>query len=975
MTALPPLDVHEFAAFFRAIHGVEPFPWQERLANQVAAGSWPEVLDLPTGSGKTAALDVAVFVLALSAGRSSRQAPLRIVYVVDRRTIVDQAYERATKIRETIEQSDDDVVRRVRERLATYGFDGIPLRAALLRGGIARDDMWARSPDQPLIAVSTVDQVGSRLLFRGYGVSDLMKPVHAGLLGSDVLYLLDEVHLSHPFRETLNAISTRYRTWAERPLPAPFVVTEMSATPGARSGSTFRLDERDWNHFELKKRLRSSKPISLVSVKASAFTKEVEKHVATMLERPGATIAVVVNRVKLAREIHERLSANPAAVKASVDVHLLTGRMRPFDRDALEAGLRSRIGAGRDRHPDDRPTIVVSTQAIEAGADFDFDGLVTEAASLDALRQRFGRLDRLGRLEGSARGVIVARTDSFEGDPVYGNAIGATWKWLITNAKEGEIDFGLSALIVPEDADELLAPKASAPVLLPSHLDAWVQTCPIPEPDPDVSLWLHGPERGVADVHVVWRADLTDDLLAAAADSGKESVATEIAIAIVEVLPPVSAEAMPVPFAVAKRWLEGRTEADAFDVEGATNVDSDDREPRPESAPRAVVVWQGEQSRVVWPTDIRPGQMIVVPVSYGGIGNGNWNPASKEPVQDVAEVAAMRQGRRPTLRLHPAVVAGLFGAAVTPPVPPSSDVEDIDDRQLVLDWLMPSADQLRDEPLRSLVIALRNDRRSLRVERLRASTKEEVSEYFVAIGRRRKKGADRSVEGGLIPTDASDSSFTEVEVTLSSHVENVGRIAAGFAERLGVSASLKADLELTGQWHDAGKADPRFQRWLHGGSEFKALVHPEPLAKSAVRLPTRSARRQARERATYPEGTRHELMSLVLMEAGGEAVAARAEDWMLVQHLVASHHGHCRPFAPWVPDPNPIDVSFSVDGIAVRADSAHALARLDSGVAERFWLLTRRYGWWGLAWLEAIIRLADHRQSEREQLNGGARNA
>src|SRR5690606_16851386 len=304
-----------------------------RLAARAATGDWPRMLDLPTGSGKTAAIDIALFALALSAGMQSRTAPLRIVYLVDRRTVVDQAFERACRIQCALETSPDDVVQRVRERLASFApVDGVPLRTAQLRGGIARDDEWARTPDQPLIAVSTVDQVGSRLLFRGYGISPGMRPIHAGLLGNDAIYLLDEVHLSQPFRETLEAIPCRCRPWADRPLPLPFQVVEMSATPGRSSEDAFRLLEDDRRDTTLAARLGAAKPTRLVRVPPKNVQREIVKCATDMLDRPGATVAVVVNRVASAREIHQTLRRKLEG--RDVDVCLLTGRMR--DRKSVE---------------------------------------------------------------------------------------------------------------------------------------------------------------------------------------------------------------------------------------------------------------------------------------------------------------------------------------------------------------------------------------------------------------------------------------------------------------------------------------------------------------------------------------------------------------------------------------------------------------------------------------------------------------
>src|SRR5882724_8128370 len=96
----PVLSIDDFRDFFYAVHACDPFPWQERLLREILQkNAWPEVLDLPTGSGKTAAIDIAVFHLALQAHEGkNRSAATRIAFVVDRRIIVDDAYERAKKL-------------------------------------------------------------------------------------------------------------------------------------------------------------------------------------------------------------------------------------------------------------------------------------------------------------------------------------------------------------------------------------------------------------------------------------------------------------------------------------------------------------------------------------------------------------------------------------------------------------------------------------------------------------------------------------------------------------------------------------------------------------------------------------------------------------------------------------------------------------------------------------------------------------
>ena len=229
----------DFSAFFRDVHGYDPFPWQQRLTARVLErGAWPKVIDLPTGTGKTAVLDAAVYVMAARPMAS----PRRVVFVIDRRIVVDQVYERAQRIQARVEAAETEVLQRVRQRLRTLSDGSQCLGVSALRGGIPLDADWALRPDQPWVMVSTVDQFGSRLLFRGYGVRPGTRPIHAGLTGNDCLVILDEVHLSVPFAQTLAQVSALSGSAA---LPRRFATIEMSATPSDETAERFTLDAAD----------------------------------------------------------------------------------------------------------------------------------------------------------------------------------------------------------------------------------------------------------------------------------------------------------------------------------------------------------------------------------------------------------------------------------------------------------------------------------------------------------------------------------------------------------------------------------------------------------------------------------------------------------------------------------------------------------------------------------------------------------
>jgi CRISPR-associated endonuclease/helicase Cas3 len=977
------LWIEDFPEFYREAHAPEgatefkPFPWQIRLMKQVAKGDWPEVLALPTSSGKTSVIDIAIFALALQADkpRNERTAPLRIFFIIDRRIVVDEAanhaYELASKLTQALQpEALTSTLRRVAQALCRYGGE-IPLNVVALRGGMYRDESWTRTPNVPTVCLSTVDQIGSRLLFRGYGIREFARPIHAGLVGNDALLIIDEGHLSNPFLETLKEVA-RYRDWAEQPVRSPWMVVQMSATSTANT-EPFKLEPEDEQDAILSKRLSASKLTTLLEAKDEDFETRVVEQAQKLMERDGTQVlGIVVNRVASARSIFEQLRLSSAG-----EVILLTGRVRPFDRDRLLEKWFNRMRAGRRREKAvDSKLFVVATQTVEVGANLDFDALVTEAASLDALRQRFGRLDRLGEIQQTYAVIVLRKNETWKDDPVYGEAIVKTWEWLKKNTRNsGKLkvfDFGINAFNQTRTegkGDFPLSVLTPAPVLFPSYIETWVQTSPTPHADPDPAPFLHGADAlDAADVQVVWRDDL--------ATVGQEKWAD-----IVALRPPVVREALPVPIWAVRSWLTKSRQAEIADVEGVSLAKMNDDSNRKNNEKLPSLCWCGaDESEVVSVDRIAPGDTIVVPCSYGGADEFGWHPQTEATVKDIGDDCANElarefasvtgwQAKRRYFRLR-LKIDGLLNELSddTEEALPTPDETFIDN--LLSTFLSTAEDNAENRfNLKAAEILLNaKDRKIIRYPSRTYNTIVLSCKPPAVNGKQLPTSPHTSTESSDDHTDIDDTaSIIGAEIKLADHCRGVADWARKFAAGCGLSQRLIDDLWLAGRLHDLGKADHRFQIWLHGGDEMVWADADEPIAKSgSMQANDRTAMRHALIRSGYPKGARHELLSVALVERYPN-VLAQAHDSDLVLHLVGTHHGRARPFPPVVSDPEPVEVSVDLDGQMLKAMSVHGMEKLDSGWVERFWRLVRRYGAWGVTYLETLLRLADYARSEEEQ--------
>lgn len=107
---------------------------------------------------------------------------------------------------------------------------------------------------------------------------------------------------------------------------------------------------------------------------------EISEHIGAICKelKEGKRVLVVCNTVKRAQEIY------PPLRDEATSAALLHGRFILRDREQIEKNL-------------DKVQLLVGTQAVEVSLDLDFDVLFTEPAAIDALIQRFGRVNRGGQ--------------------------------------------------------------------------------------------------------------------------------------------------------------------------------------------------------------------------------------------------------------------------------------------------------------------------------------------------------------------------------------------------------------------------------------------------------------------------------------------------------------------------------------------------------------------------------------------------
>jgi CRISPR-associated endonuclease/helicase Cas3 len=895
------IDPCDFPGIFYALTDNRPFPWQEDLYQRLLAGKerLPKKCAIPTGLGKTAVIPIWLAALANKPKNVSR----RLVYIVNRRTVVDQSTREAEHVRKNLDKPElRAFAERLRSLCSMPSKDDPPLSISTLRGQFADKGQWCVDPARPAIVVGTVDMIGSRLLFSGYGCGRAKKPMHAGFLGQDSLIVHDEAHLEPAFQELLVAIAVEQKRYRDG---WPTHIMEMTATsrnmivPAQSEEATtevLALTKNDYEHLDVEQRISAKKAIRFVSVadeKKDLAEKIAEQALDRADKQPDSAILVFVRKVEDVAKVVNGLKT--AKIPAS-QIEQLTGTLRGKERDELvDKPVFQRFLPPWNRKEGvtlaEGSVFLICTSAGEVGVDISADHMVCDLTPFDSMAQRLGRVNRYG--EGDAK-IDVVYPATF--DP----------KHALTPARENTLVLLQQLPKLPESADGCrysASPKALSDLAKRSDLPCALKDAFTPEPKilpatdilfdawalttirdklpgrPPVEPYLHGiADWEPPETHVAWREEvgvITDGLL----DVYKpEELLGDYPLKPHELLRDNTDRVFKHLQTLAKQhgnepvWVvDGAGTVQVTTLNGMTLKDQKDE---------------------------LNDKTVLLPPSVGGLSHGLLDGAAQS-ADDIADEWWADDTRSQRLRLR---------------------VWDDD----------PEFDKQTAH---------------MRLARLPIDTASVVDE-----------DESENADGHRfwywyelpIAADSEDTRNARISVPWHVHTNDVVGRVEQLVEKLPLKNEIKKALTLAARFHDLGKIRAVFQRIL-GNHNYDAARPDTAWAKSG-----------SKRWRGLQEDYRHEFGSLLEIERFPEF--RRLDDDMkdLVRHLIASHHGRARPHFP-------ADEAFDPE----LAEQLWNKASQET--PRRFARLQRKYGRWGLAYLESLLRAADWAASAEESAVGASK--
>lgn len=876
-----------FDVCFKRLTGCAPFPWQKKLFKELASGTFRKTCSIPTGLGKTSIIQIWLLALAQHIRSGTiEDFPRRLVYVVNRRTFVDQATREVEDIRRAlISEPELEKIARVLQSLQTQGTE-TPLAISTLRGQFADNGEWRADPARPAVIIGTVDMIGSRLLFSGNGCGFKSRPLHAGFLGQDTLLVHDEAHLEPAFQELLITIALEQQRSGEF---RKFQVMELTATSRSDTDCEDPLfSNEDEKHDEVRKRIRSKKGIKFHPVDDEKVIADKITQRAKGYKNSGQAILIFLRTLEQVSKVVESL------LKVVPDsVETLTGTLRGRERDTLakENPVFARFMRSTGVEPREGTVYLVCSSAGEVGVNISADHLICDLTPYDSMAQRFGRVNRFGYGDAhidvihtvaltSLPADTISATPAPDGqnepeDTTTSNKSKSTTPYEVSCIRTLKI---LHQLPVREDGRHDASPATlsalsdrerqkaftPAPAILPTTdilFDAWAMTTihqKLPG-RPPLGDWLHGiAQWEPPTTFVAWREEVeyTTDLLS------KYLIET-----LLEVYPLKPHEIL--------RDREDRVRKNLEKI--AT------RHPNK-------LVWlidsDGEVTVTLLKEIVAKDKLlnsivnlanctVLLPPSAGGLENGLLNGDITAPADDIADLWFDENGEKRRFRTWQKLKPKGMRLAKT------VDIGFYEDE----DW-----------------------------EETEETDRKQQWRWYVQ------------------PSSADDdgSRTAHSKQLFHHHLSKAQDFAEKLVDKLALAKPEASAVVLASQWHDLGKNRRVWQRAI-GNQGYPAEI----LAKSGPGM-----------RSISLNDYRHELGSLLDLQEIAEFCEQPEEIRQLVLHLIAAHHGRARPHFPE-------NERFDHE----RSDKA--VTAIVSETPGRFARLQRRYGRWGLAYLESLVRAAD----------------